>query len=163
MWSARFLWTGILSAIAVAALTLVGMFLLLFVGLGDKGPNSTLAKMVVFASPGLIVYPACWYMMIFRQQDYSLRQTLMLVGVTFGIVSAIIASIMIASSVVALIVLPVWRISPFFLILTPLGFVIWFAVGVVFLAIPYAVVAPPMALLQRYLLSKCFQMSGSAA
>jgi hypothetical protein len=163
MWSPRFLWTGILSAVAVAALTLVGMFLLLFAGLGDKSPNYTLAKMVIFASPGLIVYPACWYMIIFRQHDYSLRQTLMLVGVTFGIVSAIIAWIMIVGCVVSLVVLPVWRINPFFLIAAPLGFLIWFAFGVVFLAIPYALVAPPMALLQRYLLSKCFQLSGSAA
>ncbi|MDN5004279.1 hypothetical protein ACFQZO_25890 [Bradyrhizobium sp. GCM10027634] len=163
MRSARFLWTGIVSAIAVAALTLVGMFLLLFVGLGDKNPNSTLAKMVFFASPGLIVYPACWYVIIFRQQDYSFRQTLMLVGVTFGVVSAIIAQIMIVFCVVSLIVFPVWRINPLFLILSPLGFVIWFAFGLVLLAIPYALVAPPMAFFQRYCLSKCFGISGSPA
>lgn len=110
MWSPRFLWTGLLSAVAVAALTLVGMFLLMFASLGDKSPNYTLAKMVIFASPGLIVYPVCWYMIIFRQRDYSLRQTLMLVGMTFGIVSAMIAWITIISGVVSLIVLPVWNV-----------------------------------------------------
>jgi hypothetical protein len=163
MWSPRFLWTGLLSAVAVAALTLVGMFLLMFASLGDKSPNYTLAKMVIFASPGLIVYPVCWYMIIFRQRDYSLRQTLMLVGMTFGIVSAMIAWITIISGVVSLIVLPVWKVAPFVLIGAPVGFVVFFAFGVAFLAIPYALVAPPMALLQRHVLSKYFQASGSAA
>ena len=149
-----------MSAVVVAALTLAGMFLLLFVGLGDKSPHYTLAKMVVLAAPGVIVYPVCWYMLIFRQRDYSLRCTLMLVGVTFGIVSAVILPIVVVGSIVSLIAMPVWRISPFLFIAAPLGFVIWFVLGAIFLAIPYALVAAPMALLHRHILSRCFRLLG---
>jgi hypothetical protein len=108
------------------------------------------------------VDPVCWYVIIFRQRDYSLRHTLIAVGVAFGVVSIITALLMIVGSIVSMVYLPVWKINPFFFIAAPPGFAIWFAIGTVFLAIPYAIVAQPLALLQRYLLSKCFLSSGSA-
>ena len=161
MWSTRFLWAGILSAIPVAALTLAGMFLVLFVAFGGKNPSYTLAKMVIFASPGLIVYPASWYMIIFRQRNYSLNQTMMLVAVAFGIVGLIIALSTLIGGLVSLIYLPAWKIHPFFIIAAPIGFAIWFVIGTVILAVPYAVVAPPIALLHRFLLTRCFMPTGS--
>ena len=88
MWSRRFLWTGLSSGTAVAALTLAGLFLVLFVWFGGKSSDS---KIVALASPGVIVAPACWYVIIFRQRDYSLSKTMMLVGVAFGVVTLIIA------------------------------------------------------------------------
>lgn len=156
MWSTRFFWTGILSAIVVAALTLAGMFLMLLVAFAGKNPSYTLAKMVIFASPGLIAYPASWYMVIFRRRDYSLHQTMMLVGLAFGIVGTIVASSIVIGGLVSIIYLPAWKIDPFFIIAAPLGFAIWFAIGTVILAIPYVVVAPPIALLHRFVLLKCF-------
>jgi hypothetical protein len=157
MWSRRFLWTGLSSGTAVAALTLAGMFLVLFVWFGGKSPDS---KIVAFASPGVIIAPACWYVIIFRQRDYSLSKTMMLVGVAFGVVSLIIA--LIAFGVVLSMISPArWRIESF-LTAGDIAFRIAFA-GALFLVLPYVIVAPPMALLHRWLLLKIFASTGSMA
>jgi hypothetical protein len=95
MWSRRFLWTGLSSGVAIAALTLAELWLGLFVVSGSKDPTWTFANIVKFALPGLIVYSACWYIVIFRHRDYSLYRTLMLVVATFGTVSVVIAAVMI--------------------------------------------------------------------
>jgi hypothetical protein len=160
MWSGRFLWTGLLSGIAVAALALAGIWLVLFVAFGDKDPSHALANMVVFVSPGLIVYPACWYVIIFRQRDYSLSQTMMLTAAAFGVVSTMIALVMLTGAVYG-----IWlfgKISPFFTILTPLAFAIWFVIGAVIFAAPYVIIALPMVLLHRWLLLKSFVSTASA-
>jgi hypothetical protein len=79
MWSRQFLWTGLTSGIAVAALTLSELWLAVFVVSGSKNPTVSFANMVLFALPGLIVYSACWYMIIYRRRDYSLYRTMALV------------------------------------------------------------------------------------
>jgi ABC-type Fe3+-siderophore transport system permease subunit len=157
MWSRRFLWTGISSGTAVGALTLAGMFLVLFVWFGDKSPDYS--KTVAFASPGVIVAPACWYVVIFRRRDYSLSQTMMLVGVAFGVVSMIVAMLIL---IVLLLILspPMWKIVPFLVNDGEVAFRIAFA-GALILVVPYVIVAPPMALLHRWLLLKIFASTGS--
>ncbi|KJC34501.1 hypothetical protein [Bradyrhizobium sp. LTSP857] len=157
MWSTRLLWTGVISAFAVAALMLAGMFVVLLAASGGEHPG--LAMIVVFASPGMIVYPACWYAVIFRRRDYSRHQTLKLIGAAYGVVSMIIASSMLVDGLVSMISDPTSKITPLLILILPLEIV---AVGTVILGIPYAIVATPMALLHRWLLSKCFTSTNFA-
>src|ERR1700730_7481329 len=117
MWSRRFLWTGLTSGIAVAALTLAELWLALFVVSGSKDPAVTFANMVMFALPGLIAYSACWYMVIFRHRDYSLYRTMVLVVATFGTVSAVVAAFMMVGgfyvAITMLLAVPQpWKIAP---------------------------------------------------
>ena len=154
MWSTRLLWTGVISAFAVAALMLAGIFVVLLVvslaATGGERPG--LAIIVVLASPGIVVYPACWYAVIFRRRDYSRHQTLKLIGATYGVVSMIIASSMLVGVLDTMIFNALSKITPSDIVVLPLMIV---AVGTVILGIPYAIVATPMALLHRWLLSKC--------
>jgi len=157
MWSRRFLWTGLSSGTAVAALTLAGLFLVLFVWFGGKSSDS---KIVALASPGVIVAPACWYVIIFRQRDYSLSKTMMLVGVAFGVVTLIIA--LLAFVVFLSAFSPAkWSIASF-LTAGYIAFRIAFG-GALILVLPYVIVAPPMAWLHRWLLLKIFASTGSMA
>ena len=157
MWSRRFLQTGLLSGVAVAALTFAGLWLgLFFVVFGDKDPTRTFANMVTFALPGVIAYPACWHMVIFRLRDYSLYRTMMLVLATFGAVSAVAAAFMIIGGLYVAITMMFglaqpWKLAPA-LIVTPLAYALGTAIGVVILILPYPMVATPMAVLHRWLL-----------
>src|ERR1700731_5088658 len=103
MWSRRFLWTGLSSGIAIAALTLGGLWVVLFVVSGSKDPTWTLANIVKFALPGVIFYPACWYAIIFRNRDYSLNRTMVLVVITFGMVGVVVAALMVIAGFFAVI------------------------------------------------------------
>jgi len=105
MWSRRFLWTGLSSGAVVAALTLAGLWLALFVAFisDSKNPFWTWANIVEFAVPGLIAYPVCWFIVIFRHRDYSLYRTLVLVITTFGITSAFVAAVMMLGGIYGVI------------------------------------------------------------
>jgi hypothetical protein len=160
MWSRRFLWTGVLTGSAVAALALAGMSLVLFVWLGGKSPDD--AKIVItFASPGLIVAPACWYVVIFRQRDYSLSRTIMLVGVTFGVGSMIVALLMLIMFQISMMPTPMWKVARSLILDGELALLITYT-GARGLVVPYVIVASPMALLHRWLLLKIFASTGSA-
>jgi hypothetical protein len=166
MWSSRFLWTGLSSGVAVAALALGGLWLALFVVSGSKEPTWTLANIVKFALPGLIVYPACWYMVILRSRNYSLRRTMVLVVASFGVVSiAVAAFFAIGGLYVAITTLLAggqsWKIAPL-VALGPLAYALLAAFGAIILIVPYMMVATPMALAHRWLLLKLFAGAGPA-
>jgi hypothetical protein len=160
MWSRRFLWTGLTSGIAVAALTLAEFWLAVFVVSRGKDPMVTFANMVVFALPGLIVYSACWYAVIFRHRNYSLYRTMLLVVATFGAVSAVVAAFMMVGGfyvaiTMLLAVAQPWKLAPA-LVVGPLAYAFMTAMGAILLIVPYMIVAAPMALLHRWLLLKLF-------
>jgi hypothetical protein len=167
MWSRRFLWTGLTSGIAVAALTLAEIWLAVFAVSGSKNPMVSFANMVVFALPGLIAYSASWYMVIYRHRDYALRRTMVLVVATFGTVSAVVAAFMmigglyVAISMMLTVAKP-WKVAPV-LVVAPFAYAFMTAMGAVLLIVPYLITATPMALLHRWLLLKIFASAGAAA
>ena len=167
MWSRRFLWIGLTSGIAVAAMTLAELWLAVFAMYGGKNPTASFANMVVFALPGLMVYSACWYMVIYRYRDYSLQRTMVLVVATFGAVSAVVAAFMmigglyVAISMMLTVAKP-WKVAPV-LVVAPLSYAFMTAIGAVLLIVPYMITATPMAFLHRWLLLKIFASAGTAA
>ena len=168
MWSGRFLWTGLTSGIAVAALTLAEIWLAVFAVSGSKNPMVSFANMVMFALPGLIVYSACWYMIVYRHRDYSLHRTMVLVIATFGTVSAVVAAFMmigglyVAISMMLTVAKP-WKVAACPCVVAPLSYAFMTAIGAVLLIVPYMITATPMALLHRWLLLKIFAPAGTAA
>jgi hypothetical protein len=158
---------GLMSGVAVAALTLAELWLAVFVVSGSNDPMVTFANMVLFALPGLIVYSACWYVVIFRHRDYSLYRTMVLVVATFGTVSAVVAALMMVGGVyvaitMLLTVAQPWKVA-LVLVVAPLAYAFGTALGALFLIVPYMIVATPMALLHRWLLLKLFSLVGPAA
>jgi hypothetical protein len=167
MWSRRFLWTGLTSGIVAAALTLAELWLAVFAVSGSKDPRVTFASMIIFALPGLFVYSACWYVLIFRHRDYSPYRTMVLVVATFGAVSAVVAAFMVVGGfyvaiTMLLAVAQPWKVAPV-LIVGPLAYAFMAAMGAIFLIVPYLIVATPMAWLHRWLLLKLFATAGHAA
>jgi hypothetical protein len=167
MWSPRFLWTGLSSGVVIAALTLAELWLALFVVSGSRDPSWTIANVVKFTLPGLIVYSVCWYAVIFRRRNYSLYRTLALVLATFAAVSAVVAVLTMAAGLYVgitamLAVSQPWKFAPF-VMLGPFAYALMTMIGVAFLIIPYMIVATPMALLHRWLLLKIFVSTGSSA
>jgi hypothetical protein len=134
---------------------------------GSKDPMVTFANMVMFALPGLIVYSACWYVVIFRHRDYSLYRTMVLVFTTFGAVSAVVAAFMMVGGfyvaiTMLLAVAQPWKVAPV-LAVGPWAYAFMTAMGAIFLIAPYTIVATPMALLHRWLLLKFYSLAGPAA
>jgi len=117
--------------------------------------------MVGLASPGLIVAPACWYVMIFRPRKYSLSRTMMLVGVTFAVGSTCVALLMLILALISEIPTPMWKLARSLILDVELAFVITY-IGARVLVVPYVIVASPTALLHRWLLLKLFASTGSA-
>jgi hypothetical protein len=180
LWSHRFLWTGVSSGAVIALLAIAVLWLGSFAIAGDKDPYWTIANIVRFTLPGLIVYPACWYATIFHPRDYSLSRTMLLVGRTFATGCAVVAVTLIAIGVVAMTVrflVPTIANSIFadgvqgllrhltaaaiLVAVTPLAYALMTLIGAIILIIPYAIVATPMALLHRWLLLRIFASSGS--
>jgi hypothetical protein len=164
MWSNRFLWTGLSSGFAVAALVLGGLWLALFVVFGTKDPTWSLANIVRFTLPGLIVYPTCWYRVIFRYRNYSLYQTMVLVVVTFGAVSVIVAAFMIVGGfyvavTTLLAAAQSWKVA-LFAALVPFAYALMVSIGAIILIAPYMIFATPMALAHRWLLLMLFGSAG---
>lgn len=158
MWSRRFLWTGLLTGTAVAALTLAGMFVVLFVWIGNTRPEDY--RIVALASPGLIIAPACWYLMIFRARNYSMWRTMMLVGVTFAVGSICVALLMLISALISEIPIPMWKLARSLILDGAIALIVTY-LGARALVIPYVIVALPMALLHRWLLLKIFASTAS--
>ena len=153
MWSRWFLWTGVSSGAVIALLTIAAIWLELFAVIGGKDS----AGLTAFTLPGPIVYAACWYAIIFRPRDYSLRRTLVLVASTFAAGCAAVAVIMVGATIVR------ERHVTEAALLVPGAFVAYgfmTLIGAIILVIPYAIVATPMALLHRWLLLRIFALSG---
>jgi hypothetical protein len=162
MWSRRFLWTGLLTGAAFALLTVVTMWLALFAAFGSKDPTWTIANVVRLTLPGLILYPACWYIFIFRSRNYSFRQMMVLVAWTFGIGCGVVAIILIAGATIAFTARAgLSMAAAIYAATTPVIYGLMTLVGAVILIIPYAIVATPMAMLHRWLLLHPFALSGS--
>jgi hypothetical protein len=163
MWSRPFLWTGLVSGFAVAALALGALWLALYLGTNGKDPGWTFANVVKFALPGLIVYPACWYAVVFRRRDYALSRTMWLVLVTFGVVCIVVGAFLVAGglyvAVDTLLTAPhPWK-ALWFAAAAPFAYAFLTAFGAALLIIPYAIIATPMALLHRWLLLRAFPAS----
>jgi ABC-type Na+ efflux pump permease subunit len=162
MWSRQFLWTGLASGVVVAALTLAGIWLTIFLALGDTSPTFTLANSARLAAAGLLVYPLCWFFVIFRTRDYSPLRTLLLVIVTFVAVTAIVGAILIGlftyGAMTMLMSAQPGRITEAASILAwvPVGAVIVVLIGITIMIVPYLIIATPMAFLHRGLLLKIF-------
>jgi hypothetical protein len=127
---------------------------------GSKDPAWTWANIVRLALPGLIVYPACWYAVIFRSRNYSLYQTIMLVAITFCAVSAVVAAFLIIGGFyVAFTTLLAaalsWKVA-LFAAVAPFAYALMVVIGAIILILPYMIIATPMALAHRWLLLKFF-------
>jgi hypothetical protein len=132
---------------------------------GTKDPTWTLAHMVDLALPGLIVYPACWYVVIFRYRDYSLYRTMVLVGATFAAVTAIVAAFMTVGGFYVVLTtfaaVQLWKVALLAASAT-FAYAFMVAFGAIVLIVPYVIVATPMALAHRWLLLKIFAPAGPA-
>ena len=160
MWSRSFLIAGVASATLVAALTLCGLWLVIFVVAGNIDPNWSVVEIVQFCLPGLIVYPACWYALVFRYRDYSLNRTLGLVIATFGAVWLLVTVAMFFVGVLAAGHLTAstpptgqWSNIP---ALAPVLYAKMTILGAIILILPYALIATPIALLHRLALLRIF-------
>jgi hypothetical protein len=165
MWSRRFLWTGLSTGTVFALLTVAGMWLGLFASSASTGSPFWAMKeanVVRFTLPGVIIYPLCWYAFIFRHRDYSLRRATVLVVLTFATGWAIIAVTLIAAATIVFSLEFGHTMEGAILVaVTPFAYFLGTLIGAIILAIPYAVVATPMALLHRWLLLRIFASSGS--
>jgi hypothetical protein len=161
MWSKRFLWAGVSSGIIAAVVLLFSVLLLfywtnfLFWSLSDSlaaPPHFAYYSMISPFSVSYLVYPACWYFLIFRTRDYSIAQTLILVSCIYPISSALIGAIMGA-----------WDTFRYGLSQPPHSFdrpisiAIWTIAGFVLFLMPYILIAFPVAYLQRFLLLWLFR------
>jgi hypothetical protein len=135
------------------------MFVALSVWIGNTRPEDY--RIVILASPGLIVAPACWYLMIFRARNYSLWRTMMLVGVTFAVGSICVALLMLISALISATPTPMWKLARALILDGVIALIITY-IGARALVIPYVIVALPMALLHRRLLLKIFATTASA-
>jgi hypothetical protein len=157
MWSRRFLWIGVSSGAAIAISAMALLWLGLFVVSGSEDPAWTVANIVKFTLPGPIVYPACWYAIIFRTRDYSLYRTMVLVVRTFIAGGAVVAIILIAGGVMAMLLTAKHMLEAAVLVaVTPLAYGLMALIGAIILFVPFFIVATPMALLHRWLLLKIF-------
>jgi hypothetical protein len=82
MWSRHFLVYGLLSSVAVAVLALASIWVAIL-ALPDSFKALLLG--VIYGVPGMIIYPTCWYRVIFRSRTYSLRRTWYLIGITYAV------------------------------------------------------------------------------
>jgi hypothetical protein len=156
MWSRKFLWQGLTTGALAAALALGGTWLLLFVVSRSTDPGWTIANIVKFCLPGLILYPVCWYAWVYRHRDYSAGRTMTLVIVTFLVVWALVAILMglggayVASTMVLEAAKPA---KVFWLVpLAVFAYGIMTAIGAAILFLPFIIVAAPVAFLHRWLL-----------
>jgi hypothetical protein len=155
------------SGVAIATIATPGLWFVVFVYSGDKDPAWTVANIAGFTIPGLIVYPATWYVVIFRARDYSLSRTMRLVVSTFAAGAAVVGVVLmvgglyVAISTIMFVPQP-WKALPL-LIIGPFAYAIMTALGIVILIVPYMIVAMPLALLHRWLLLAVFGTSGLAS
>jgi hypothetical protein len=156
MWSRGFLWLGLVSGVAAATMAIAALWLGIFIYSGDKDPSWTVANITKFTVPGVLIYPAAWYVVIFRSRDYSLSRTFRLVVATFAAGAAItgivlmVGGVFVALSAIMSVAHP-WKALPL-LIVGPFAYAFMTVFGVVILIIPYLIVAIPTALLHRWLL-----------
>ena len=164
MWSRRFLLAGISSSVIAAAIALFGV-LLLFYWLFllywiwneslNAPPNFTYNLISPF-SVSFLVYPACWYFLIFRRRNYSIAQTSIFVSCIYPISCGLIGAI-----------IGVWTIfryglnqqAPFFDL--PISIFIWTIAGFVLFLVPYVLVVVPIRISPTVPVASAFSPSRS--
>jgi len=104
---------------------------------------------------GIIVYPACWYLLVFRAQSYARARTVLLVSVTYAVSCALVA-LLLAALTLRHISGPTAHPA-----VPPLFGMQLLAAGVILLGMPYAVIATPMAFLHRRVLLDQFDPAAS--
>jgi hypothetical protein len=102
MWPKRFLTIGLLSAVPAAAVALI-LLALLLAGIQSSGAvTMQVRNLAVFGIPGIVVYPACWYALIYRRRRYGTRDTVRLVAWTFAAKFLLLLAVIVARIMVAL-------------------------------------------------------------
>lgn len=158
MWTRAFLIAGLASGGAIAAIALGGLWLATAFISDDF--SSTGVRFAGTTAHGILVYPACWFAVVFRKKDYSISRTLILVVITFIVVWCVlialvfalglyVAAATIAESQDVLKALAIVAITPFATAFMTL-------IGAILLVVPYAVIATPAAFLHRWLLMRFF-------
>jgi len=168
MWSRKFLIAGLLIGFVLAAVVLAGI--LLVVHAAGESEIARYGRVAIFGLGGVLVYPACWAIMIHKTRDYSARRTYFLIAATYTATAVLAIAVVLIGftyqAVImgsALILSPdLWRVTlflPFMLFLVVVfGFL---AAGLV--AVPYAIVATPIAFLHRALMLRLFNPASDAA
>jgi hypothetical protein len=166
MWSRRLLVWGIASAVAAAALALVLLWLVL-VAYERAHPREPLhvSAMVAFAVPGLLIYPLCWYAIVFRHRSYGVRDTWKLLAISYGACclfdcaiiyvaqAAAVSGDVIAKGPVA------WALLLLALLLAAFGLAVFATIIAGLLAVPFIATAAPIAFLHRALVLRAMRRS----
>jgi hypothetical protein len=159
MWSRSFLVTGVVSGAALAWLTLAGIWWTIFIATDGTDSTWTLANASEAGIIGIILYPACWYALVYRKRNYSVHQTLFLTAMTYlTVCAAVLMFLFIGSFKPALELLAASGGKPmsWWLLLSPFLMLFYGIVFAIFIGIAYATVAVPAALIHRYGLLKVF-------
>jgi hypothetical protein len=167
MWTRAFLTVGLASGFATAAGALATLWLALFALTNSSDPNFTPANIVQLCAPGVLTYPACWYTLIFRKKTYSVRNTVMLVVITFLVLWILLAAAMFAGGVhvSATIIAEAAELGIVVLIAAaaaPVAYVLTTVIGAVFLVVPYAAIAFPAAFAHRWVMLRLFRAPTAA-
>jgi len=163
MWSRSFLIWGLVTGTVAAALALFGLWVML--------EAASLGFPFMFCLPGLLLYPACWYAVVFRTRNYSSTQVVMLVAATFGAVWLLLFIIMTAAGIYVSLTMiaeatnqtmaaraPNEGAAALLVVAAaaPLALPLMTLFGAIILPIPYFVVATPVAFLHRAMLLNTF-------
>ncbi len=169
MWSRKFLIAGLVSGAAVAAIALIAIWLALFVADGGGDPDWTFANSVQIGVLGIVVYPAAWYLLIYRKQDYSLRRTWFLVAATYAAVSSFVIVLIFVGMLYPALQM-VWmavsspKLESLWLIaaaiLAPIMTALLSLIVAGFIGIAYVATAAPIAFLHRLALIRLFAGKG---
>lgn len=164
MWSRRFLWAGIVSGSAAAALALAGIWLALFIVSGGGDPGWTPANAVTSGVIGVIIYPACWYFLVYRARDYSALQTWCLIGVAYGVTCGLVIAVLFfgmfypAGQLISQLPLARHEAAGLALmaLLAPFLIGVFALIAGAIIGIAYVAIAAPVAFLHRFALLRVF-------
>lgn len=165
MWSRRFLLVGILSGAVIAALTLAGIHRALVIATTWIPGWGVLPAFAYFGVVGILIYPACWYVLVFRKRDTSTARLIYLVAATYGACCLLLIGALFASmtyQVGHLIALSLsvpkvqWLMFLPWILITPLLAAVLALLVAGLVGIPFVAIAGPMALLHRAILLRAF-------
>ena len=115
---------------------------------------------------GVVIYPACWYVWIYRKRNYSVPQTLFLVAVAYTAVCAVVLAFLffgMFKPVLELLAVSASKPMAWLVVLTPFIALFFGLVAAGFIGVAYVAVAVPVAILHRVLLLKLFRSTASRA
>jgi hypothetical protein len=157
MWGLPFLIIGLSSSVFVAASSLFGMWLVLHFVSPD------LANFVLLGASGVLVYPLCWYYLIFRRRDYSTSNTVAVFFLTY-LLSFAVAWLLVVGLALHGAMAGSNDEGLMGVVVVAIAF---FCSGIIFTVLvyllPYVVVALPMAFLHREALFTVFGRDGRSA